>query len=312
MKNTKLYKVIETEAGIRLDRFVRNLIPGAQQSIIEKLLRKSEIKVNGKKAKSSYRILEGDEISLPDIKPGEELPPTPKLPNPKLAQLINNCVIYEDEELMVINKPAGIPVQGGNKVKDNIDSILEYLRPELPEKPRLVHRIDKDTSGILLIAKTKTAAQWLTSGFKQKLFTKTYHAIVIGKPPAKQGTIKATIEKRPGKLGEKMEIIEDNQLDMAITKYTLLDYNKGVSFIEFNPITGRTHQIRVHSVHIGCPILGDGKYGGKAAHPNNQRFQLHLNASAIEIVFPDGHRKKFTVKLPEYFTHSMKIFNLQK
>lgn len=305
MKN---FKVTAVDADMRLDRFIRNNVPGAQQSIIEKLLRKAAIKVNGKKAKSSYRLQTNDEISLPEIEPGTT---TPKVvPNMALVKLINDCIIYEDEELIAINKPAGVPVQGGNKVKNHIDSILEYLRPE--GELRIVHRIDKDTSGILLIAKSRQAAQWLTQGFKEKLFTKIYHAIVVGRPASKQGVIKATLEKRPGRLGEKMEVVADNPDDMAITYYSVLDSKKGFTLLELKPVTGRTHQLRVHCMHIDCPILGDGKYGGKAAHPFEQRLQMHLNASAITIVYPDGHKQTITVNLPRYFTDSLRLLNLRK
>jgi len=309
MNNHKTYSVTANDVDMRLDRFIRHHIPGTQQSVIEKLLRKAAIKVNGKKAKSSYRLQPNDEISLPTIQAGAAAPPR-ATPNPALVKLINDCVIYEDEELIAINKPAGVPVQGGNKVKNHIDAILQYLRPE--GELRIVHRIDKDTSGILLIAKNRPAAQWLTKGFKDKLFTKTYHAIVVGKPPSKHGIIKATIEKRPGRLGEKMEVVADNPDDMAITKYTVLDSKKGFSLLELTPITGRTHQIRVHCAHIGCPILGDGKYGGKAAHPLGKRFQLHLSASAITIVYPDGHKQTITVNLPRYFVDSLRFLNLKK
>lgn len=249
---------------IRLDRYLRLLHPNLTQGVIEKNLRKGYIKVNNVKSSSNNRVKNGDEILLPDSLQHPQEEETNTIDNPAVIalskKLLSENLIFTHQDFYAINKQAGIPVQGGNKVKFSIDDCFDYLKKSGHDL-RLVHRLDQDTSGILLIARNREAAITLTSAFKNHLINKTYLAILAGTPLNNEGTI-------------------ENELmgKFAHTNYQIMASCNNFSLIKFMPITGRTHQLRIHALDLGTYIVGDDKYG-----PQNQKTNLMLHAYKAEL-----------------------------
>ena len=299
----KTQVVPEEFFGARLDRWLRVEIPNLKQGMIEKLLRKGAIRVNGGKTKSSYRLAEGDEVSYPTDLVGIKAIDLPKktVIAPKVIQDLKKCIIFEDADLIILNKPAGLSVQGGTGQTKHVDAILAALLGETQSTPKLVHRLDKDTSGILVVAKNLKTAQFLTKAFAQKQIQKTYWALVVGVPEKREGRINLPLEKAVTGDLEKMIVTSEGK--HAVTYYRVIDtLGRAYAWLELEPHTGRTHQLRVHCADpegLNCPILGDGKYGGERAHPQG-RVPLHLHARAITLPHPKGKSMTFTAELPPH------------
>ena len=312
------------EDNSRLDRFLRRLVPGLAQGSIERMLRNGLIRLDGAKAKANSRISVGQSVRLPpDLRPAPETsnsetsnPETsisgksglsaPKIiADADLRRRFDDMVLAEGRGWIAINKPSGLAVQGGTSISTHIDGMLQALAPHTNGRLRLVHRIDKDTSGVLLLAKTLESARALTEAFHRHKIEKTYLAIVMGMP-AESGKICAPLKKLAGKAGEKMVVDHDGQ--DATTLYRRIDHaGRKLSLMALRPVSGRTHQLRVHMQHINTPICGDGKYGGDAAHPGAMvARRLHLHAWQVKL----AGGKVITAPLSPHFAASMEQLGL--
>lgn len=304
--------IAEDEGDCRLDRYLKQQFPSLKQGQIEKWLRTGQVRVDGKRVKSGLRLQPGQVIRIPPLIKELETTPAPQKPKympltGKEQSLIRNMVLYQDNDIIVINKPNGLAVQGGTKTFLHVDGLLEALSETGDQKPRLVHRIDKGTSGLLLLAKTVAASRFLTQAFYERKVYKTYWALVVGKPEKPSGLINVPIAKLSGQNGEKMAVAPENGLK-ATTAYRVLqhDHHTGLTLLELKPQTGRTHQLRVHCMTLNTPILGDGKYGGAKAHPLHNRTKMHLHAYKVEFTDMKGQIKSFEAPLPEHMTETFK------
>jgi 23S rRNA pseudouridine955/2504/2580 synthase len=303
-----MQKVIVTkdDDGIRIDRWFQRHYQGIPFSLIAKLLRKKRVKINGKRAKLAQRVEEGDTLFFPDIKQEDSSEPM-RLPE-NLVKALQGSVIYMDDDIIVLNKPAGLAVQGGSKIKYCVDNLAECLKYDYEEKPKLVHRLDKETSGVLLLARRTAIAAQLASSFKQRDLKKTYLALVHGHPRPHEGKIDVSLEKISERGFEKTGKSEKGK--RAITNYKLLDHiADDASLLELDLVTGRTHQIRAHLSLINCPIVGDRKYNKKdqVEFPVDNLL-LHAHHMTIEL---DGTQMSFTAPLPKYFTDALKFYGLR-
>ena len=272
------------EASMRLDRMLRNRFAGLSQGAIEKHLRQGKIRVNGKRIKAAHRLAAGEEVSVPhefaEITPRAKSAPPPA---PEVVAMLRQGVIYENNDFLALNKPSGLAVQGGAETPQHIDGALSTAFAGGADF-RLVHRLDRDTSGVLLVAKTTASARKLAQGFAGRGHKKTYLALVLGTPPEAHGIITAPLIKAGGRGHEKM-VVDAEAGKPAETAYTCLEsHEEKVSLMLLEPRTGRTHQLRAHTLSIGCPILGDGKYGGRAAFPHQAVKRLCLHAVRLDIV----------------------------
>lgn len=300
------YKVIpitKNEADSRLDRVIHKLYPQLNQAGIEKALRNKLILVNKCKEKSNYRLNYQDLLEVPAF--FDQQVAVKKQDKKSISEaeirLITDNIIYRDANLIVINKPAGLAVQGGSKITISVDDIMPYMLDTLEvwEKPvhKLVHRLDKETSGILLIALNNHTARELASAFQEKRIQKKYLAILTGKVKDHQGQISSFINKAQ-KHGDK---------DNAITNYKVLATKPNATLVEFTPITGKTHQLRLHALELGFPILGDLKYD-RMLKEIRDAPKLHLHAAEISIPYQNNYLK-LKADLPEYYLNSIrKIF----
>ena len=308
----------------RLDRWFRRQFPLISQGRIEKMCRKGEIRIDGARAKPATRIAVGQSIRIPPL-PDEAAPdlytPAPRMSEAD-AQMMRDAVLWRDDHIIALNKPAGLPTQGGSGHTRHVDGLAEALCFDLSEKPRLVHRLDKDTSGVLLLARTRAAADALTKAFRARDTRKIYWAVTAGVPSPRMGTIRYGLVKAPGHgkggEGEKMQIVAPNDIDTtegakhAHTDYAVLSaLGTRTAWVALVPITGRTHQLRAHMAAIGHPVVGDGKYGGSGQENLGDGWgaqlggdisrKLHLHARSISMTHPvTGKRLSFTAPLPDH------------
>ncbi len=294
--------VTTQEAGQRLDRWFRAHFPGFTQGRLQKLLRTGQVRVDGGRAKAGQRLEAGQEVRVPPL--GEAPPPKdsrdPPPPDPRRAAALRDRVLFMDRDLLAIDKPAGLAVQGGSGTTRHLDAMLDALVFDAHERPRLVHRLDKDTSGVLILARNAVAARRLATAFKSRAARKLYWAVAVGEPRPRAGRIDAPLAKRAGRGGERV-VVDARDGKPAATTYRIVDAAAGrASWLALEPLTGRTHQLRVHCATLGMPILGDGKYAGRAAFldglPDARR--LHLHARALRLPEPDGRFLELTAPLP--------------
>jgi len=302
----------ENDEGMRLDRWFKRAYPGLSHGRLEKLLRTGQVRLDGKRVKGNVRIEAGQNLRVPPL--DREMIPKKKPLTASVTKAereeLQNLIVHMDHAVIALNKPPGLAVQGGSGTLRHLDGLLDGLQFDAEERPRLVHRLDKDTSGVILLARTAKAATALARAFKDKTARKIYWGIVVGSPHLDRGTIKAALNKVGGKPGERVQIDEVSG-KRAVTDYAVLDTAGGeITWLALHPITGRTHQLRVHCQAIGTPILGDGKYGGKQAFPDGLAYarQLHLHAYEIDIPHPAGGRLRVSASPPTHFTDTMKTF----
>ena len=294
MSGVQTKTVSADEAGMRLDRWFKTHFPAVRHGELEKYLRKGQVRVDGGRAKSNRRLETGEEVRIPPLSDEQaDVKPKPVY-RPEDAEAVKRLIIFEDAEILALNKPFGLAVQGGVKTARHVDAMLGALEKN-GERPRLVHRLDKDTGGLLLAAKTRKSAQALTEAFRRHEVDKTYWALTVGVPRPREGTISMALAKRMVRLKtgdeERMIPADGEDAKKAITDYQLIEEAGRVSFVAMRPVTGRTHQLRVHAAAIGCPIVGDGKYGGAAAHVEGVAKKLHLFCRSMTFPHPATGRK---------------------
>ena len=309
--------------GLRLDRWFRSHYPALGHGALEKMLRKGQIRVAGSRVKANFRVSAGDEIRVPpDVPPdvpGGSDEHAPATRRPKFderrdqkanAAFISNLIIFEDDDIMVLNKPAGIAVQGGTNTTRHIDGMLASMEKN-GERPRLVHRLDRDTSGVLLLAKSRIAAAKLGGAFQRHEVDKTYWALTAATPRPREGTIDAPLSKQSSADGHERMAQDDRAgSKKAITDFQLIDAaGDGVAFLALRPRTGRTHQLRVHCAMIEAPIVGDGKYGGAAAKIHGVARGLHLHCRSMRFPHPrTGRVETLVAPLEGHMKQTWKFF----
>jgi 23S rRNA pseudouridine955/2504/2580 synthase len=279
------------EGEVRLDRWFRRHFPEIAHGRLQKLLRTGQVRIDGRRAQANVRLSPGQTIRIPPL---SAAPPPPLEPARAGADRVDSAdglwlrahILFEDQALMVLDKPAGLAVQGGTKTHRHIDGMLGALAAG-GERPRLVHRLDRDTSGLLVVAKTAAAAAKLTAAFRRHRVDKLYWALVVGRPPAAQGRIDRPLAKQPGRGGERVAASAEGVV--AVTDYRVVARaGKVACWLALKPLTGRTHQLRAHCALLGTPIVGDGKYGGSAAHRSGAPKGLMLHAREIRLPHPSG------------------------
>ncbi len=317
MSEVRIVTVRKQDAGIRLDRWFKLYVPEMSHIALQKALRKGQVRLDGKKVTAGDRIEAGQAIRVPPLnlthsEPLKTRVVEPKAPSKEALAKLKACVIFENDTLAVINKPQGLAVQGGTGQAQNVDAMLPFLFKDCEDKPRLVHRIDKDTSGLLVVAKTRKAAAELTESFREKTMHKRYLAVVVGVPVPREGVINLPLAKGVGGKGvEKMQVDRERGLK-SISRYRVLDYaHEKAALVELEPVTGRTHQLRVHMAEIGHPILGDGKYGGKVAFLETAGNTLHLHAWQLELPKQMVQKKQpFTAEIPPHMKGTVEFLGL--
>lgn len=302
---------ITTEAAeMRLDRFLRREIPGLTQGVLQKLLRNGKIRLNGAKADANARLAEGDLLRVPEIAPPAAVPKERHVVkmDPARIKELEGMIIYRDEAVIALNKPAGLAVQGGSGINVHVDGMLDALREnEESERPKLVHRLDRDTSGILLIARSSNAARKLTTLFRSRNIEKIYWALLTAVPEVTQGKIDLPLKRIiVGNISRSEPANrKDSEAQSAVTEYRVLDAaGRKFALAELRPQTGRTHQLRAHALALGTPILGDEAYGGIFAEGFAE--QLHLHARRLVLPHPDGGTLVLEAELPPHMRESLK------
>ena len=311
------------EAEQRLDRWFRRHWPHVSQGRIEKMCRKGEIRVDGARVKASTRVEPGQNVRIPPL-PEDERPAlqaTAPQPVPPPADLLD-AIVYRDDHMIVLNKPPGLAVQGGSKQTHHLGAMLAGLRFGRADDPRLVHRLDRDTSGLLVLARTGAAAASLGKLFRSKAVDKIYVAAVAGRPEPVAGTIRLGLVKAGGRGAERMETAHPDQVagtpgaKTAITDYRVIDQlGTRIAAVALRPVTGRTHQLRAHMAALGNPIAGDGKYGGRGQENLGDGWgaglggalsrKLHLHAAQLHLPHPTtGKRLSFFAPLPEHMART--------
>lgn len=299
--------VAEEDDGIRLDRWFKRHRPGTPHALIARWARSGELTIDGRKADVSDRIEAGQTIAMP-VPPAAPSGPRPrkeKALSPADVVLAEAMVIHRDKSALVLDKPPGLATQGGTKTDSHVDGLLGALQGDAAVRPKLVHRLDKDTSGALLVARTPRAAAWFAKAFSNRSARKTYWAIVVGVPDIAQGEIDLPLAKQPGSGGEKMHVDEKGLPSKS--RYRVIERaGNSAAWVELQPLTGRTHQLRVHMAAIGHPIVGDGKYGGKGAFLTGTiSRKLHLHSRRLRIDHPDGGAIDISAPLPPHFAESL-------
>jgi 23S rRNA pseudouridine955/2504/2580 synthase len=310
-QNVRQFTVAIDDDGIRLDRWFKRHLPDASFNIVSRWARTGQLRVDGARATPGDRIQAGQVIRVPPAEPVQASAAKPKKARPQLTpeqmEFAESMVIHRDGQALVLNKPPGLATQGGTKTHDHVDQLLDGLYFDLDTRPKLVHRLDKDTSGALVLARTARAAAFFSKSFSGRTARKTYWAIIVGVPSIEDGYIDLPLGKQPGTGGEKMQV-DEKEGQPARTRYRVIDRaGNRAAWVELQPHTGRTHQLRVHMAAIGHPIVGDGKYGmAEAFLSGSISRKMHLHARRIRIDHPDGGKLDVTADLPTHFAETLK------
>jgi 23S rRNA pseudouridine955/2504/2580 synthase len=304
----------EDEADIRLDRWFRRHFPGITQGALQKLCRTGQIRVDGRRVAADTRLEPGQSVRIPPL----PVVPAEAKPAPEVDARTRNdaerMVLYRDDLLLVLDKPSGLPTQGGPGLTRHLDGMLDALRFGSEHRPRLVHRLDRETSGVLVLARTPGVAAKLAASFRTRAVEKTYWAVVVGRPTPAEGRIECDLVRIDGFRGERVALAGPYDTDVAhaITDYRTLD-NAGrrMTWLELSPLTGRTHQLRVSCAGLGTPILGDAPYGQEVEGRNTALVEgfaerLHLHARRIVLPHPAGGRLAVEARLPAHMAETFR------
>lgn len=304
------FTVAPDDDGIRVDRWFKRHLPDTSFTIVAKWARTGQLRLDGARVGPGDRVTVGQVLRVP---PAEPLRATTRpvrqrapLSDDEIA-FAREMVIHQDAAAFVLNKPPGLATQGGTKTTAHVDGLLDALQFEAEGRPKLVHRLDKDTSGALLVARTARAAAFFSKAFSGRSAKKVYWALVVGVPSIEDGTVDLPIAKQPGTGGEKMHV-DEAEGQPSRSRYRVIERaGNHTAWVELQPFTGRTHQLRVHMAAIGHPIVGDGKYGGAAAFlTGGISRKMHLHARRIRVDHPDGDKIDVTAALPTHFAESLK------
>jgi 23S rRNA pseudouridine955/2504/2580 synthase len=309
VSEARTFTVADDDDGIRLDRWFKRHMPEVSFNLVSRWARTGQLRLGGKRAVPGDRVEAGQEIRIPPLEASPARPARARPQRERLSadeeQFVRDMVIFEDRNAFVLNKPPGLATQGGTKTTQHLDRLLDGLAGDAG-RPKLVHRLDKDTSGALLVARSARSAGHFAKAFSGRTARKVYWALVVGVPDAAKGLIDAPLAKQPGTGGEKMHVDKENGLP-AKTRWRLVDRaGNRASWVELQPLTGRTHQLRAHMASIGHPIVGDAKYGGPEAFlTGGISRKLHLHARRIRIDSPEGGVIDVTAELPTHFMESL-------
>jgi len=329
MSGVQTLTVPEDEGDQRLDRWLKRRFPQITQGMVEKFCRKGELRIDGKRVAASDRVQAGQAVRIPPLPEAEAPKPAPRSASAGVpdadAEMIRDAVLWQDEHIIALNKPPGLPSQGGSgQGERHVDGLTEALKFGYKERPVLVHRLDKDTSGVLLLARTPRVARRLNEAFRHRTTRKIYWAIVAGVPNPQMGTIRYGLVKSGGRESEKMRCIHPDKVEAtegakrATTDYAVLErLGSRAAWVALVPITGRTHQLRAHMAEIGHPVIGDGKYGGSGQENMGDGWgsqlggdisrKLHLHARSITFEHPiTGKSITLEAPLPPHMARSWK------
>ncbi len=317
----RTYTVVPDDDGIRLDRWFKRHLPDASFNIVSRWARTGQLRVDGKRATPGDRIEAGQQIRIPPAealaKAVESRPARARRERLDLGEeesaFARSLVIHKDAAALVLNKPPGLATQGGTKTEEHVDRLLDALWFDADTRPKLVHRLDKDTSGALLVGRTARAAGHFAKAFSSRTARKVYWAVIVGVPSIEDGMIELPIAKQPGTGGEKMHVDEKSG-SPARTRYRVIDRaGNNAAWVELQPFTGRTHQLRVHMAAIGHPIVGDGKYGGRDAFlTGTVSRKMHLHARRIRVDHPDGGNIDVRADLPAHFSDTLAALGFEE
>jgi 23S rRNA pseudouridine955/2504/2580 synthase len=311
-ENVRTFTVSEDDDGIRLDRWFKRHLPDISFNLVSRWARTGQLRVDGSRATPGDRLAIGQVLRVPpaEVAPAEGPGSRPKRIVEPLtedeAAFIQDMVMARGRDWFMLNKPPGLATQGGTKTVQHLDRLLDGLADDSGQRPKLVHRLDKDTSGVLLVARSARAAGHFSKAFSGRTARKVYWALIVGVPSLEEGLIDAPLAKQPGTGGEKMHVDEE-QGSPARTRYRLIDRaGNRAAWVELQPLTGRTHQLRAHMAAIGHPIVGDAKYGGAEAFlTGGISRKMHLHARRLKIDGLDGKSIDHEAELPQHFAESL-------
>jgi len=317
--NLRAFTVAEDDDGIRLDRWFKRHLPDISFNLVSRWARTGLLKVDGQRVAPGDRVATGQVLRVPpaEASPTEGPQGRPLRAIEPLTQeethYVQDMVLARGKDWIMLNKPPGLATQGGTKTVQHLDRLLEGLADEQGQRPKLVHRLDKDTSGVLLVARTARAAGHFAKAFSGRTARKVYWALVIGVPSVQEGVIDAPLAKQPGSGGEKMQVDEKDGLP-ARTRYRQIDRaGNRATWVELQPMTGRTHQLRAHMAAIGHPIVGDAKYGGAAAFlTGGISRKMHLHARRLRIDGTDGKAIDHMADLPDHFAETLATLGFEQ
>jgi len=306
--------VTPDESGMRVDRFLEARFPGLSFSHIQRIIRKGELRVNGRRAQPKDRLQAGQAVRIPPLRLDAPRSPARAAADETLS-FLRSITLHEDDDVLVLNKPMGLAVQGGSGTTRHLDGLLEVMRDAKGQRPRLVHRLDKDTAGCLLVAKTRFAAAALAKSFRSRAARKIYWALVAGVPKPRQGRISTYLAKDEREDESIMRVARHGEegASHAVTYYAVVDTAaRELAWLSLKPVTGRTHQLRAHMAHIGHPIVGDPKYFTKENWqlPGGLQNRLHLLARRIVVPHPRGGSIDATAPLPPHMQQSWNLLGL--
>ena len=315
MSGVQQIEVKPDDDDIRIDRWFKRHFPHVGFGQLQKAMRKGSIRLDGKRVKGKEHVLAGQIIRVPPFGTVDQTTAHNKdnvrqLSDADVAD-VQSWILYQDDAVIAVNKPAGLPTQGGTGQSRHMDGLLDALRFGSPHRPKLVHRLDKDTSGVLLIARTPKAAASLAKSFQTRETDKRYWALVMGMPKREEGQIRLKMEKAPIKGNERMVV--SNTGKPSITDFTVVDRaSPRAAWLALKPHTGRTHQLRLHCAEMGHPIVGDGKYGGAEAFLTGSiSRKLHLHSHMVRFNHPDGGVVEVTAPLPDHMQASFDMLGFE-